>query len=642
MSIEKLNNIKILDVDISWVESIMGLHFNKDRVNIIKNLNSIDIQAFPGSGKTTLLIAKLAILAKKWPYSNSGICVLSHTNVAREEIEDRLGNTDIGNKLLLYPHFIGTFQSFCDKFIAIPWLRSNGYYINMIDSDIICENRWNKLPHGNKVHLEKNFKNSQICCYKNSIGHIDWEKNGKIHNNILEGIENSQKNGNFTFQEMMLYTQQALNNYELFPNIIQYRFPFLFIDEIQDTNSLQWEMIHKAFDKNSNFSIRQGFGDCNQAIFNYVNEPIGISEFPRKNSLVLNDSLRFDSKIAQLANTVAVSTENMSGTPNDFSDRTCQHTIFLFQKEKASNVINEFGQLVLNTFNDNELIKYKKLGCHVVGMVHKKKEETKEKHFPKGIYDYWSMYESKKLLKSKRPECMIDYIRLGIIDFNQSGELYNFINWCSKGLIRLINIAADINLIKINRDPFYSILKDFSEEKKTLIRKDFYQLSKLEIKDSDDWEKYIAIFIKILNYFDLTINKKCNVYLEFKNEEISNNQNEKESIMSNNYLYYDKNSKRSVNLEFGSIHSVKGRTHLATLIVETYNKSHNIKSILKYLCATPPNSSLKETNKSRLKCQYVAMTRAKALVCLAIPIDEVNKKSQDLLKALEWNIKILS
>ena len=66
-----------------------GIHFDSDRVEVIKNMNSVDVQAFPGSGKTTILVAKLAILAKKWPYNNAGICVLSHTNVAREEIENR-------------------------------------------------------------------------------------------------------------------------------------------------------------------------------------------------------------------------------------------------------------------------------------------------------------------------------------------------------------------------------------------------------------------------------------------------------------------------------------------------------------------------------------------------------------------------
>ena len=114
MGIERLTNIEITDEDILWAKDIMGgkIHFDSARADVIKNMESVDIQAFPGSGKTTILVAKLAILAKKWSYSNAGICVLSHTNVAREEIEERLGNTEIGRKLLSYPHFIGTMHSF--------------------------------------------------------------------------------------------------------------------------------------------------------------------------------------------------------------------------------------------------------------------------------------------------------------------------------------------------------------------------------------------------------------------------------------------------------------------------------------------------------------------------------------------------
>ena len=107
MEIEKLANIEITDEDILWVEEMMGgkVHFDFARVNVLKNMDSVDIQAFPGSGKTTILVAKLAILAKKWPYSNAGICVLSHTNVAREEIEERLGNTENWAKIVIVSAF---------------------------------------------------------------------------------------------------------------------------------------------------------------------------------------------------------------------------------------------------------------------------------------------------------------------------------------------------------------------------------------------------------------------------------------------------------------------------------------------------------------------------------------------------------
>ena len=93
----------------------------------------------------------------------------------------------------------------------------------------------------------------------------------------------------------------------------------------------------------------------------------------------------------------------------------------------------------------------------------------------------------------------------------------------------------------------------------------------------------------------------------------------------------------SVDLEFGSIHSVKGRTHLSTLVLETFLRTHNMKKILKYLCGISPKSD--DGNQKRLRCQYVAMTRARALVCLAIPIDFVDDKTQAKLKNVGWRIE---
>ena len=73
------------------------------RQEVLKSTAALDVEACPGSGKTTLLVAKLAVLARKWTQPRRGICVLSHTNVARREIERRLGNTAAGQQLLSYP-----------------------------------------------------------------------------------------------------------------------------------------------------------------------------------------------------------------------------------------------------------------------------------------------------------------------------------------------------------------------------------------------------------------------------------------------------------------------------------------------------------------------------------------------------------
>lgn len=58
--------------------------------------------------KTTLLAAKLALLSRTWKSRARGVCVISHTNAAREEIEKLLAAHPSAGAFLGYPHFVGT------------------------------------------------------------------------------------------------------------------------------------------------------------------------------------------------------------------------------------------------------------------------------------------------------------------------------------------------------------------------------------------------------------------------------------------------------------------------------------------------------------------------------------------------------
>jgi DNA helicase-2/ATP-dependent DNA helicase PcrA len=123
----------LTDSHIDELQTKTGLVFDQARRQAIKGY--VDIQACPGSGKTTLIAAKLILLAKSWQQGTSGICVLSHTNVAKNEIISRLESDEYGRKLLSYPHFIGTIQEFVNRFLALPFCRSKGIKIKRIDDD---------------------------------------------------------------------------------------------------------------------------------------------------------------------------------------------------------------------------------------------------------------------------------------------------------------------------------------------------------------------------------------------------------------------------------------------------------------------------------------------------------------------------
>ena len=117
---------EISNQDIESTEKLLlpeGAHFSEDARNVIRCWHSTDVAACPGSGKTTVLLAKLKLLADRMPFANgAGICVLSHTNVAVDEIRKRLSG--YADKLISYPNYIGTIQSFVDKFITMPYLRN--------------------------------------------------------------------------------------------------------------------------------------------------------------------------------------------------------------------------------------------------------------------------------------------------------------------------------------------------------------------------------------------------------------------------------------------------------------------------------------------------------------------------------------
>jgi len=98
---------QIADEDIAWVCDVLELQRQPSArgrqgrgLEILKSTETLDIEACPGSGKTTLLVAKLAILARKWTSARQGICVLSHTNVARREIESASATPQPGSTCL--------------------------------------------------------------------------------------------------------------------------------------------------------------------------------------------------------------------------------------------------------------------------------------------------------------------------------------------------------------------------------------------------------------------------------------------------------------------------------------------------------------------------------------------------------------
>ena len=138
----------ISDQDIESTEELLlpiNAHFHDDARAVIRCWHSTDVAACPGSGKTTVLLAKLKLLADRMPFKNgAGVCVLSHTNVAVDEIKNRLSG--YADRLLSYPNYIGTIQSFVDRFVTLPYLRRiAGQSVQAVDNRTYAQHMLNRM-----------------------------------------------------------------------------------------------------------------------------------------------------------------------------------------------------------------------------------------------------------------------------------------------------------------------------------------------------------------------------------------------------------------------------------------------------------------------------------------------------------------
>ncbi|MHB1345619.1 MAG: UvrD-helicase domain-containing protein [Thermoleophilia bacterium] len=319
----------ITDADEDWVVRLLGLPDNAfrgagndARSGFLKSLDSLDVCACPGSGKTTLLVAKLAILANKWTSGTQGICVLSHTNAARLEIESRLASSSVGQQLLSYPHYVGTIHSFVNTFMAVPWLRSQGYAVKMIDSDGCHEMRWAALTYGARLYLTQKHLGMSGIRVVDADFNVEKSAGGAIpcgpQTPTYQAIQNACRglavDGYHCYEDAFTWARDLIQKHPDMVAALRDRFPLVFIDEAQDNSEEQSSLLFKVFCEGPSPAVRERLGDPNQAVFDFVGQTgANTDPFPGLSKLDLPCSHRFGPAIASLSDPLGLAPYAMVG-----------------------------------------------------------------------------------------------------------------------------------------------------------------------------------------------------------------------------------------------------------------------------------------------------------------------------------------
>lgn len=636
-----LQEINITDEDILYSEKILlpeGKTFDDERKEFIRNFDTLDLQAVPGSGKTTTLLAKLLILENKLPFSDgSGILVLSHTNAAIDEIKHKIQKHC--PKLFSYPNFIGTIQSFVDEFLAIPFYASKFKKKPIrIDSEIFDEIagiRFQNLPNsGAKSWLlrqhdpENFFKNLRFdvnlnllkgmngdICLRSDSNSATYKTLSTIKSQIL-------KSGFLNYDDAYFLAEQYLKHYPEIKNILQKRFSNVFVDEMQDMDTHQYDLLEKLFfDEGNSLSNFQRIGDKNQAIYNSVK----VNEIwnDRAEILRLNGSQRLSKAIADIVCEFALHSND------DFeivglNECEIKPHIIIFENSSVNNIIPHFTQLVRNFKEDGSLIDFDKYPAKVVAWNTEWKTQADRDNISKlRLVDYFNGFKKDKQKPKQDYNCLKSYLL-----FYDKSKLTlepirkNILNAFLK-ILRLENINGEDGRTFTKKKLIDFIKqKDFSSHEEFSLNIYNWSIGLIKGKTNEIWEEmkeYVPVF------FNLFSDSQLSNSLNFISTDVEDIIIEIEEEPETTNIYKED----GLEIEVTSVHAVKGQTHCATLYLESFfdrgygnYESERLKNqflrtqTISQTLAVVPNSHDKIIQSAKMA--YVGFSRPTNFLCVAI------------------------
>jgi DNA helicase II / ATP-dependent DNA helicase PcrA len=626
------NVLNITDSDIEYAEKILlkeGFTFDEtERRPFIKDLRTLDLQAVPGSGKTTVLLAKLLILERYLPFDNgSGILVASHTNAAVDEIKERIGK--YCPKLFSYPNFIGTIQTFVDEFLAIPFYCDRfKSKIVRIDNEIYdeqVERFFNYLTnHDLKSWINRKrepltfLKNLRLDLHKNLIPSMDKtaadfelkNKTKPTYKALLEFKIGLLKRGFLHFDDAYFLAFSYLNSQFRVKKILQRRFNFIFVDEMQDMDKHQHDILEEIFWNNGDTSsIYQRIGDKNQAIFN---GDAKIQEIWTERTVVLNltQSHRLSSQIGNIVKNLTLSPIDVVGCKknHDGSEIDIKPHIIVYTDASIKNCIEKFTTLIKSLEEEGKIIsnkqnKYRAIAWNTTEPEDGKikmnsyfnfsRDESKQKIDYSNLDTYLCVYDkSITSLKAIRTNILNAFLKALRLEKQLDSENRNY---TKRKLLKHLseNHPTNFEIFKLNIFKWsLDIVKGRKNEVLLLIR------------------TYIVDFLSL---FQKTItNSNAFIDTPYDNTAAVVHSSKKINTFSAN----------DIDVEVCTVHSVKGQTHTATLYLETFYKkgggsyeSERLANQIKGKVFTKSNT---EVINQSVKMLYVGFSRPTHLLCFAV------------------------
>jgi DNA helicase-2/ATP-dependent DNA helicase PcrA len=396
--------------------------------------NHFKIIAGPGAGKTYWLVNYIKYVLKnsKRIKPTSKIACITYTNVAAEEIQERLNLNEDNVE-------VSTIHSFLYKNIAKPYAYilkdENGKnIINITKLDGHEEN----VPTKGKISQWKELNNlwylKDDSKIKDCLSDLGWFfEDGDLKLQVRNGYKRrigkyyipkesfySYKKlhwdeGILHHEDVLYFSYQIIKQYPIIKEFIAAKYPYIFLDEFQDTNPIQTKIIKWLAESGSMIGV---IGDPAQSIYKFQGASrkdfIDFS-LPGQRNYKIESNRRSSNKIINFLNYIR---KNDNLKQECF--RKCEGaSIYVIESDDIDKVLKLFNderlRLNLNddycilTYNNESVIKLKNgpktCDCKIWDNIHE--ADYRRERFLKRIltaqeFAYRSRYEMaiKEILKT--------------------------------------------------------------------------------------------------------------------------------------------------------------------------------------------------------------------------------------------------
>ena len=394
-----------------------------------------------GSGKTRVLTYKIVHLIKNGidPFE---ILALTFTNKAAREMKSRISSMigDGESKNI----WMGTFHSVFAKILRFEahkiGFTSDFTIYDVQDSERLISSIIKEMNLDKDSYRAKTIPN-RISSLKNSFISVNayfsnsdltesdkLSKRPKTGDIYKEYSDRLVKSNSMDFDDLLLKTNELLNN---FPEVLakyQEKFKYILVDEYQDTNNSQYLIVKSLADKYQNICV---VGDDAQSIYSFrganINNIINFrNDYDDVEVYRLEQNYRSTKYIVNAANSVIDNNKNKIHkevwTDNEFGDKI-QITANPSDIAEARLISQKILNLIKseNNYKDFVILYRTNAQSRVI------EDSLRNSNIPYKIYGGVSFYNRKEI------KDILAYLRL-VVNNNDEESLKRIINYPPRGI----------------------------------------------------------------------------------------------------------------------------------------------------------------------------------------------------------------